>query len=110
MRKVILFGLLAAVACGGGGDAGGGITPPVQVDLVALSHTSANVQVGDSILVLATPRDASGNALAGRSVTGPPAALLWRAYLPPVGSWASAQAPRLSLPQPTVSRTPFQSP
>lgn len=69
MRKVFLFGLLAVAACGGGGDGGKGTTEPVRVDRVALSHGSANLLVGDSLLVLATLRDASGNAIAGRTVT-----------------------------------------
>ncbi|MBC7788591.1 MAG: IPT/TIG domain-containing protein [Anaerolineae bacterium] len=69
MRKVILLGLLAAAACGGGDGGGGGPVKPVAVDNVVLSHGSANLVVGDSIRVSATPRDASGNAISGRSVS-----------------------------------------
>ncbi len=69
MRKVLLFGLLAVAACGGGGDGGGGTTQPVRVDKVVLSHGSANLLVGDSILISATLHDASGKTIAGRSVT-----------------------------------------
>jgi len=69
MRKVFLFGLVAVAACGGGGDGGKVTTEPVRVDKVALSHGSANLLVGDSILIVATPRDVSGNAIAGRNVT-----------------------------------------
>ncbi|MGI9077252.1 MAG: IPT/TIG domain-containing protein [Gemmatimonadaceae bacterium] len=69
MRKAIVLGLLAVAACGGGGDSGGGTTDPVRVDKVVLSHASANLLIGDSILVSATLRDASGKTIAGRNVT-----------------------------------------
>ncbi len=68
MRKVFLFGLLAVAACGGG-DGGKKPTAPVRVDKVALSHGSANLIVGDSILISATLSDANGNTIAGRTIT-----------------------------------------
>jgi uncharacterized protein YjdB len=61
------------VACGGGGDAGGGGTnpppSPAAVASVALNPTTASIAPGASVTITATPRDASGNALSGRTVS-----------------------------------------
>lgn len=63
-------GLAAIAACGGGG--GGGNTnppPPPTVQSVSLSKTSALVEPSESVTITATPRDGSGNALSGKTVT-----------------------------------------
>ncbi len=63
--------VVAAVACGGSSDVtappgGGGNTP---VASVGLDQASASIAVGATVTLTATPRDAQGNALSGRTVT-----------------------------------------
>jgi len=43
--------------------------PPVPVASVAVSPASASVPVGQTVQLTATPKDASGNALSGRTIT-----------------------------------------
>jgi hypothetical protein len=61
------------VACGGGGG-GGEITPPPPppspvVTQIAVTPSSASVVVGGTVTLAAQPKDASGNAVAGQTVT-----------------------------------------
>ncbi|MBL8961136.1 MAG: Ig-like domain-containing protein [Gemmatimonadetes bacterium] len=66
------FLLAFLAACGGGGD-GAGTTPPppapATVATVDVSPASATLAIGATSQLSATPRDASGNALSGRTVT-----------------------------------------
>ncbi len=71
-KAAAITGLLIAVGCGGGGDVtgtggggGGGLTP---VASVSLDQTSATIVVGGAITLTATPHDAGGNALSGRTI------------------------------------------
>lgn len=65
---VLLAGLL--VGCGGGGDGGGGTTQPKPVASVALSPSAAqSTIVTRTLQVSATPQDASGGALTGKTIT-----------------------------------------
>lgn len=67
---VVAVGL--AVACGGGGSgepSGPGTPPPVTVASVTVEPGSATILVGGTVSLVATVRDASGNALSGRTVT-----------------------------------------
>ena len=63
------FAVIAIVACGGGGDGGTNPPPPATVQSVSLSRTSALLEPSESVTLTATPRDGSGNALAGKAVT-----------------------------------------
>lgn len=60
---------LAAVACGGGGGGGTNPPPPATVQSVVLSRTSALLEPTETVTITATPRDASGNALSGKTVS-----------------------------------------
>ena len=67
-----LLGLLLLAACGGGGGdtvAPPPPPPPAPVSTVALSATAATLVPQQTTQLSATPKDASGNALAGRAVT-----------------------------------------
>ena len=82
---LLLFHLIVGIAAflvaschsgggGGGGNAGGGggstaAPAPASVDTVVVSPNSLAIVLGQSRPLTATPRDAAGNALAGRSVT-----------------------------------------
>ena len=44
-------------------------TPPVPVVSVTVTPASANVPAGQTVQLTATPRDANGNALSGRTIT-----------------------------------------
>jgi hypothetical protein len=58
---------LFLVSCG---DGGSGTEPtPAPVARVDVSPSTGSVQVGGTLRMAATPRDAAGHALAGRSVT-----------------------------------------
>src|SRR5688500_17973678 len=61
--------LTAIQACGGGGD--GGVNGPGTPVLttVEISPNPVTVFMGDTILLTATPKDQTGNPLAGRKVT-----------------------------------------
>ena len=62
--------VLANGACGSSTDSTGGSPPgPVPVATVSVSPPSATLSVGATQLLAATTRDASGNVLAGRTVT-----------------------------------------
>lgn len=67
------LGLLLLAACGGGG--GDSVAPPpppppsAPVAMVVLSATAATLVPQQPTQLTATPKDASGNALAGRTVT-----------------------------------------
>lgn len=63
-------GISAITACGGSGD--GGTTtppPPPTVQIVSLSKSSALIEPSESVTITATPRDANGNALSGKTVS-----------------------------------------
>lgn len=79
-RSLVLALVLASagtVACGGGGadkivgppNNGGGPVGPVAVGSVVLGSTTASIQRGGSVTLTASARDASGNALSGRTIT-----------------------------------------
>jgi hypothetical protein len=57
--------LLAALAACGGSDS----TRPIPVSSIVLNRTTAQLAVGDSVLLTASPRDADGNALTDRLVS-----------------------------------------
>jgi plastocyanin len=65
-----ISGLLLASACGGGGSDGGGTNPPppATVSSVSLSKGTALLKPTETTIITATPRDASGNALSGKTV------------------------------------------
>lgn len=63
---------LAVTACTSGGDDGGdngGMTGPVTVASITVSPTNLSLAVGASQQITAQARDASGNVLAGRTIT-----------------------------------------
>lgn len=67
---VVLSAICLIAGCGGSSD--GGSTnppPPAAVASVALSQTSAVLAPNQTTSITATPKDASGNALSGRTVT-----------------------------------------
>jgi plastocyanin len=59
------------VACGGSGGSDGGTNPPppATVSSVSLSRSTALIKPTESVSITATPRDASGNAISGKTVT-----------------------------------------
>ena len=63
------LGVLATLGCGGSGDGGTTPPPPPTVQSVSLSRASALVEPNESATITATPRDGSGNALSGKTVT-----------------------------------------
>lgn len=63
------IGVVAVMACGGSGSGGTNPPPPPTVTSVSLSRTSALVEPNETVSITATPRDASGNALSGKTVT-----------------------------------------
>src|SRR3990167_4867188 len=64
---LVLLGAWATTTCSGGsGD--GGTPPPVAVATVGVTPAGATLAVGEATQLTATTRDASGNALTGRSV------------------------------------------
>lgn len=62
-----LLGALACLAAACGGE--GGPTGPARVASVTVNPSPATVRVGETVLLSATPADASGVTLSGRSVT-----------------------------------------
>jgi uncharacterized protein YjdB len=62
-------GATVTVACEGQSNAVAITVTVVPVASVAVSPPAANVTVGQSVQLTATPKDASGNALTGRTVT-----------------------------------------
>lgn len=78
--RSVLAGLtvlsIATAACGGGGDGGVGPNPPpagggggaLVVGSVAISPSTASVQIGSTTTLAATVKDAAGNVLAGRAI------------------------------------------
>jgi plastocyanin len=69
--STIAITALALIAgCGGSSDNGGtNPPPPAAVASVALSKTSAVLAPNATTSITATPKDASGNVLSGRTVT-----------------------------------------
>jgi plastocyanin len=73
--RVIHVGFAAAIAavaaCGGGGGSGGTTNPPPPptVQTVSVSRSSALLEPNETVTITATPLDASGNALTGKTVT-----------------------------------------
>jgi uncharacterized protein YjdB len=65
-RSLALLLVSVALACGGG-DGGG--TGPAPVASVAVTPPSATVNEFDSLQLTATPKDAAGNPLTGRTIT-----------------------------------------
>jgi plastocyanin len=67
---IIAAGVLGIVGCGGsGGDGSTNPPPPPTVQVVSVSRTSALLEPNETVTITATPRDGSGNALAGKTVT-----------------------------------------
>src|SRR5947199_10623698 len=66
-RRFTCAALLAA-ACGGG-SSGGGTNPNTPVASVTVAPATDTLVVSASVQLTATPKDASGNALSGRTVT-----------------------------------------
>ena len=72
MRRFSIIAAAFLAACGGGGDGSGGTAPPpgpAPVAAVQVSIASPSILVGASTQATASLRDASSNALSGRSVT-----------------------------------------
>ena len=67
----VLLGLFVFTACGGGGEASP-VTqpppPPVTVASITLDKTTASLFAGETVQLAATPKDASGAALSGRTI------------------------------------------
>ena len=68
MKRLAAVAVLVAAACSGSGG-GDKVTGPAPVATVSLSTASASLQVGETTTLTATPKDASGNALTGRTVS-----------------------------------------
>ena len=70
-RSRVLSALAAAtVACGGGASSDGTtVTPTPSVASISLSQTSASLFLTAALQLGATPRDASGNAMSGQTIT-----------------------------------------
>ncbi|MDQ2768246.1 MAG: Ig-like domain-containing protein, partial [Gemmatimonadota bacterium] len=63
-RSILVFAAMFPVACGGSSDkGGGGTTEPPSVATVAVSPSTASLEVGTHLTATATPKDASGNSL-----------------------------------------------
>lgn len=77
MKRRVLSRVATAVlalglcSCDGGGTAGPGPGPtgPEAVASVELSPETADIQVGQTLQLTATTKDASGNVLSGRTIT-----------------------------------------
>ncbi len=68
LRSVAAFAAaLIVVACGGGD--GSKTTRPATVASVTLSQQSATIDVGTTLILTATAKDASGNVITGRTTT-----------------------------------------
>ncbi len=65
---LLLIGVLTACG-GGGGDGGATNPPPVAVASVDVTPTASSLAPSSTVQLTATPKDAGGNALGGRSVT-----------------------------------------
>ena len=62
--------MLSLVACGGGGDGGGTNPPPSDVvSTVSLSRSTATMRPAEAVTVTATPRNANGTAVSGKTVS-----------------------------------------
>lgn len=75
--------LLAACGGGGGGSTGPSPDPAVPVASLALSADSIDVPLRASSTLTATPRDAAGQPLTGRTIT-------WQSASPTIASVSSA--------------------
>lgn len=72
MRQLLLLGsLILMTACGGGNST----TTPVAVASVSLNETTATLNPQQSVRLVATTLDASGDVLSGRTVTWTSSAL-----------------------------------
>jgi plastocyanin len=71
-RLVMTIWVCAFVGACGGSSSGGGSTnppPPAAVSSVSLSQTQAVLRPTETTSITATPKDASGNTLSGRTVS-----------------------------------------
>ena len=71
-KLVLTVALCPIIACGGGGGSDGGTTnppPSATVSTVSLSRSSALIKPSESVTITATPKDASGNAISGKTVS-----------------------------------------
>ena len=71
-RSLLLLSIPLSVACSGGGGDGNTITPPapvVAVASVSVGPASSPIAVGATVQLSAVTKDASGNTLAGRTVS-----------------------------------------
>ncbi len=73
LRVLSVFVSCLLVACGDGSSNTApdtkGNSPPAAVSSMDLSETTLRIFPGDTVRLLATPRDAAGNALGNRAVT-----------------------------------------
>ena len=67
--SVLLAGVLLLTACGGGGGGDATAPAPVSVAAVIIDPPSATLLVGGAPTLTATTKDASGNTLAGRTIS-----------------------------------------
>jgi plastocyanin len=72
-RHISVVVLCSLAACGGsGGSDNGGTTnppPPAAVSSVSLSRSTALLKPSETATITATPKDANGNSLSGRTVS-----------------------------------------
>jgi plastocyanin len=72
-RHISVVVLCSLAACGGSaGDGGGGTTnppPPAAVGSVSLSRSTALLKPSETATITATPKDANGSSLSGRTVS-----------------------------------------
>jgi plastocyanin len=69
-KVALTVGTFALIACGGSGDGGGtNPPPPGTVSSVTLNRSSAVMKPTESVTITATPKNASGNAISGKTVT-----------------------------------------
>ena len=65
----VLAAAFVLAGCGGGDHSSTNPPPPPAVATVELSHQSATLKVGDILTITAVAKDASGQALTGRTAT-----------------------------------------
>lgn len=98
-RPFPVLAALLGTACGGSSS---GPTPPppppAAVASLTLSANSATVEAGQTITLVATPRDATGNALTGRTVT-------WQTNSPGVATVSNGVITGVSQGQTVVTAT-----
>src|SRR5205085_9894965 len=94
-RFALALVLCAAIGCGSGGDGGGGTTnppPPAAVGSVSLSRSTALLKPSETATITATPKDANGNSLSGRTVSWSVLPATGVASLTPSGSSVTVTA------------------